>query len=372
MIFQEKKDERKMKKKKYIVLMLLIFAGCILPKATGDAKEQSIHIVLDPGHGGNQSGAEERSVQEKDINLKIARYLKEELSEYEGVTVSLTRDGDYKVELPERTEIALDEDADLLVSLHNNASGPCCPYTNGCTVLVAKGDYKEDIAQEEQELACNILSELEKIGLENQGMLLRDSEAEETYEDGTLADYYAIIRNGLKNDLPSILIEHAFMDDGDDFDQYLSSDEKLEALAEADARGIARYYRLKKKDSQEILPALSDYRAKHVYVHDGDSGDYDISYVMYYEKAEEDTTQKDIPESDKKTMEQNTGIDVNNIRETNTETAKESTDKQNEKAISDKEQNTGGIITSVVMIGLGIAGFAAAGLCLLYVRKRKK
>lgn len=98
------------------------------------------------------------------------------MEKYEGVTVTLTRDDDETVELEERTEIALDENADVLISLHNNSTGPCCPYDNGSTVLVAKGNYntedetKEQMAEEEQKLGCNILNELEAVGLTNQGL----------------------------------------------------------------------------------------------------------------------------------------------------------------------------------------------------------
>ena len=257
------------------------FIGC-------ETSGQKLHIVLDPGHGGIQSGAERDSVEEKDLNLKIAHYLKEELEKYEGVTVTLTRDDDETVELEERTEIALDENADVLISLHNNSTGPCCPYGNGSTVLVAKGNYnthdetKEQMAEEEQKLGCNILNELEAVGLTNQGLLLRDSEADERYGDGTLADYYAIIRNGVLNNLPSILIEHAFLDNDSDYETYLSSDEGLRTLARADARGIARYYQLISKETGEILPELDDYQAKLVHVRDGRAENNDITYQTYY------------------------------------------------------------------------------------------
>lgn len=250
-----------------------------------------IHIVLDPGHGGSQPGAERGSVMEKDINLKIAHYLKEELEDYEGVTVTLTRNGDETVELEERTEIALDENADVLISLHNNSTGPCCPYDNGSTVLVAKGNYVADdevgeqLALEEQKLGCNILNELESAGLTNQGLLLRDSEADEHYEDGTLADYYAIIRNGVLSNLPSILIEHAFLDDDDDYETYLSNDDGLRTLARADARGIARYYQLTSKETGETLLELDDYQAKLVHVRDGRAENNDITYRTYYEET---------------------------------------------------------------------------------------
>lgn len=213
---------------------------------------QKFTVVLDPGHGGEQSGAarDGESVEEKTLNLKIAQYLKKELETYENVTVYLTREDDTDVDLPNRTKVSVDKKADVMISLHNNAAGACAAYDHGCTVLAAKDGYKDALALEEQKLSCNILNELSKLGIENQGILLRDSEANEKYPNGALADYYAIIRGGVTNDIPTVLIEHAFIDNAGDYAKYLSSDEKLSKLAVADATGIARYYQLiKKSDS---------------------------------------------------------------------------------------------------------------------------
>ena len=63
-------------------------------------------------------------MEEKDLNLKIAVYLKQELESYENTEVYLTRTGDEEIELPERIQFALEKRADALISLHNNAAGP--------------------------------------------------------------------------------------------------------------------------------------------------------------------------------------------------------------------------------------------------------
>lgn len=282
-------------KKRKVVIWLTVFVlsvWCfsfdkkILAETEGDSKlktSDEIHIVLDPGHGGDQAGAEiiyeETKFLEKDINLKIAKYLKEELLEYEGVKVSMTRTEDTGVELSERTEIAVKSNADVLISLHNNAKGECSPYTNGCTILTAKGDYKKELAEEEQKLACNILYELSELGIENQGILLRNSENKTLYPDNSLADYYAIIRNGVNADLQSILIEHVFMDDEHDFDMYLKDDKNLKKLAETDAKGIARYYHLKNKNTGKTYEELENRQEKIVHIVDGKAENNKISRV---------------------------------------------------------------------------------------------
>lgn len=278
-----------------VFLYGLIFSLCIFPlsvKARQTSPKKDLCIVIDPGHGGIQSGTQRGTVEEKTLNLKIAQYLKEALEKYKGVTVSLTRDGDYDVSLTDRTQYSVDKNADLMVSIHNNATGDCAAYDNGCTVLAAKDGYKQELADEEQKLACNILNELSALGIENQGILLRDSEANEKYENGELADYYAIIRGGVLKDIPTVLVEHAFVDDDSDFENYLSSDAKLKALAEADAKGIARYYQLTTEDGKKAESPLENYKEKIVHIIDGNCKHNKISYRTYYPSSKKETEEK--------------------------------------------------------------------------------
>lgn len=77
-------------------------------------------VMLDPGHGGEDNGCVRDGVQEKDINLQIAMSLKTKL-EGMGYVVLLTREGDETLTLDERVEIANASDADIYVSIHQNA-----------------------------------------------------------------------------------------------------------------------------------------------------------------------------------------------------------------------------------------------------------
>lgn len=285
----------KIKRLAYFALCSIIFFVVInfCPvNARQTSPKKDLCIVIDPGHGGIQSGTQRGTVEEKTLNLKIAQYLKEALEKYKGVTVSLTRDGDYDVSLTDRTQYSVDKNADLMVSIHNNATGDCAAYDNGCTVLAAKDGYKQELADEEQKLACNILNELSALGIENQGILLRDSEANEKYENGELADYYAIIRGGVLKDIPTVLVEHAFVDDDSDFENYLSSDAKLKAMAEADAKGIARYYQLTTEDGKKAESPLENYKEKIVHIIDGNCKHNKISYKTYYSSSKKETEEK--------------------------------------------------------------------------------
>lgn len=217
---------------------------------TAETKAEPVSLVveLDPGHGGAQSGAvrAENGVLEKTLNLKIAQYLKEELERYDNVTVYLTREDDEKVELEDRVKKAAQDGADVFISLHNNAEGDITAYKNGCTVLVPRGVYEEELSLESQELAVCILQELEELGIENQGLMFRVAQNGDVYPNGELLDYYSVVRNAVLYQMPGILIEHSFMDHDSDYEKFLSDDEKLKALAAADARGIAAYYGLSK------------------------------------------------------------------------------------------------------------------------------
>lgn len=74
-------------------------------------------VVLDPGHGGIDPGAERDDVAEKDLMLTIARALADELRRA-GVDAVLTRDDDYFVALETRVAIAHQSGGDLFISLH--------------------------------------------------------------------------------------------------------------------------------------------------------------------------------------------------------------------------------------------------------------
>ena len=91
----------------------------LLPSAV---KEQKV-IVLDPGHGGAETGATgPEGTFEKDVVLGIARKLKSLLESDTGLRVILTRDGDQQVALDDRTALANNNKADLFVSIHANAT----------------------------------------------------------------------------------------------------------------------------------------------------------------------------------------------------------------------------------------------------------
>jgi len=77
-------------------------------------------IVIDPGHGGKDSGAVGNGFMEKEIVLQISSQLSEKLRSL-GYTVYMTRSNDTFIELKDRTKFANNKEADLFISVHANS-----------------------------------------------------------------------------------------------------------------------------------------------------------------------------------------------------------------------------------------------------------
>lgn len=82
----------------------------------------ALHIMLDPGHGGVDTGAVHGPTKEADLVLKVAQHLKSLLEKDPQFKVSLTRTQDKNINLPARVAMAESAKADLFVSLHANAA----------------------------------------------------------------------------------------------------------------------------------------------------------------------------------------------------------------------------------------------------------
>ena len=78
-------------------------------------------IVLDPGHGGEDSGAVNKGIKEKDLNLALCKKIKTAL-DAKGFEILLTRNDDTFVSLNDRSKFAKQHAADIFISIHHNAS----------------------------------------------------------------------------------------------------------------------------------------------------------------------------------------------------------------------------------------------------------
>lgn len=228
--------------------------------ASNEDKIKKVTIEIDPGHGGEDTGAQITAdttvTYEKNLNLKLSSYLKAELEKYMGVTVCMTRETDKNIPLKKRVKKAKRDQADALISIHHNAKGRIVDVKDGAYILVASGNKKEHLAQKEEQLGANILNRISELGMKNRGLLRRLSETGTVYGNGRLSDYYAIVKGGINENLLAVIIEHGYMDNIDEFNSYFSTDEKIQKMAERDAQGIADYFYLIKDPQKTVRSTI--------------------------------------------------------------------------------------------------------------------
>lgn len=210
-----------------------------------------IVVVLDPGHDATHGGARANGLKEEELTLKIAKYCKAELEEYYGVKVYMTRETSAcpypgtksTVDNANRVEYAKSVGADAYVSIHLNSSTN--NSVNGAEVFYPNANYNSGIGSQGSNIANLIERKLTALGLTNRGISIRNSADGTTYPDGSLADYYGVIRLSKLAGFPGIIIEHAYLTSGKDA-AFLSNEDNLKSLGIADATGIAEYFELSK------------------------------------------------------------------------------------------------------------------------------
>lgn len=112
-----------MKIRTFISFCMLAAVLIGVPSAFAVKKdEDKITIVLDPGHGGKDFGAVENGANEKDINLAVAKRLRDLIEKnLKDVKVEMTRQTDKYLTLQERADIANGVGGDLFLSIHVNS-----------------------------------------------------------------------------------------------------------------------------------------------------------------------------------------------------------------------------------------------------------
>jgi N-acetylmuramoyl-L-alanine amidase len=105
-------------------------------------------IVIDPGHGGTDSGISTTGALEKDLTLAIARKLRPILQSRLGATVLLTRDSDVPLNSEARAAVANNNQADLFISLHIGYSANKADL--GSSIYVIQDNFASSLAPEEK------------------------------------------------------------------------------------------------------------------------------------------------------------------------------------------------------------------------------
>lgn len=177
-------------------------------------------VIIDPGHGGTDSGATGNNLLEKDYNLLISKYMYDRFKEL-GVPVAITRDSDTTLSPTDRVNTILNKFGNssdvILISNHVNSGGG-----EGAEVIYA--------LRNRDTLAKRILENIGAAGQETRKYYQRRLPSD------TSKDYYFIHRN--TGNLEPLIVEYGFIDDTKDV-EFLK--ENYEELAEAVISAVANY-----------------------------------------------------------------------------------------------------------------------------------
>ncbi len=218
-------------------------------------------VVIDPGHGGIDSGAETPGgIKEKDIVLAFALRLQELLVASGRFDVALTREDDTFLRLEERVALARTNKADIFISIHADSFQQ--PEIRGASVytrdenatdvldkVLADSENKTDIIagfampQMAPEVV-DILLDLMRREMRHQSFTLAQAIVHQLEPSVELrrfpvrqADFFVL----QAPDVPSVLVELGFLSNADDMANLMQGDWQ-DRTADALARGISTYF----------------------------------------------------------------------------------------------------------------------------------
>ena len=177
-------------------------------------------VIIDPGHGGTDSGATGNNLLEKDYNLLISKYMYDRFKEL-GIPVAITRASDTTLSPTDRVNTILNKFGNssdvILISNHVNSGGG-----EGAEVIYA--------LRNRDTLAKRILENIGAAGQETRKYYQRRLPSD------TSKDYYFIHRN--TGNLEPLIVEYGFIDNTKDV-EFLK--ENYKELAEAVISAVANY-----------------------------------------------------------------------------------------------------------------------------------
>ncbi len=237
----------------------------VQPKAEDFKRRTSsreILIMIDPGHGGKDSGARGPSrSKEKEIVLQISKRLKRKIDRMPGMRAILTRSSDRYISLRGRLRIARKSKADLFISIHADAFTKASAKGSSVFILSNRGatseaarwlakrensvdlKYGVDIGDYDRDISDILVKIQQDVTIESSYLLARKTIGE-IGKIGTLHKRY-VERAGfavLKSpDIPSILVETGFISNPYEEKRLMSSSYQ-DKLATKIAKGIEKYF----------------------------------------------------------------------------------------------------------------------------------
>ncbi len=236
--------------------------GRVAKAVKPDVYIRLVTVAIDAGHGGEDPGAVgANGSREKDITLAVARRLKAHIDKQENMRAVLTRDGDYFIPLHERVNKARRQQADLFVSIHADAFMKSSARGSSVFALSEKGATSAAarwLAKRENEadLVGGINIDVKDVYLKQ---TLIDLSQTATIADSIklgravleqLSDINALHKARVEQagfavlkapDIPSILVETAFISNPDEEKRLLDEDYQ-DRMAAAIVTGIKRYF----------------------------------------------------------------------------------------------------------------------------------
>jgi len=213
-----------------ILLCAALIVGCWIHTPIQTQAKENVVVVIDPGHGGSNLGANPPGYLEKNMTLVTAMAMKTELEKYQGVTVYMTRTTDAELSLEERAQGAKSVNADFLYSLHYNMSSSHYFYGSEVWAQSTGDNYTKGYAQGQL-----FLNEFINAGLFSRGVKVRLG--------STGDEYYGILRHAKNMGIPATIVEHCFLDHVNDMN-YNNTVDKLQAFGRLDATAVAKYFGL--------------------------------------------------------------------------------------------------------------------------------
>ncbi|WP_247951485.1 N-acetylmuramoyl-L-alanine amidase [Streptococcus oralis] len=193
-------------------------------------------IFLDPGHGGQDSGAFYYNVAEKDLNMQIYRKLRAKLEEL-GYKVLTSRDSDIDVDfVTERSRMVNKTNSDIFISIHFNATGNTYSKASGIQTYSYSDepDYPSKINQYWHNHPDR-MSESKRLAAAIHSSLLAETGAKDA---GLLESSFAVLRETAK---PAVLLELGYMDNFSE-NQQIRDSHYQDKLVAGIVKGIQKYY----------------------------------------------------------------------------------------------------------------------------------
>lgn len=209
------------------------------PRAFLPAKKSDIFpvVVIDPGHGGQDSGATVNGILEKDITLDVAQRV-DRVLQGQGLATVMTRVGDGYISLAERVALTNKVPECIFVSIHFNEGGKA-------TSTGIETYYADHQATPAKPLVSWLpflqRASLQMPNVESQSLagFVQDALVARTHaaNRGTKVGQYFVIANVRH---PAILVEGGFLSNKDDINKLASTDYR-EQIAAAISEGVFRY-----------------------------------------------------------------------------------------------------------------------------------